>query len=673
MDFLHGAYRLAGAVRLTPVDGMDSLRHAIETIPIPGAPPRLSKQGAAVGLALLDTSLRLNHVRRLTERLTVVEHGTARRTTEVDVSLKLLDEGQRQAAAQLQELIGREHGERAGSRAAQQLWVPLARIPRREMSPIDVFGSAGQKLPRLTQHETSRLVASGLYRLLRGILASDEHAQSAKHELNMFLYQVHEPRWLVQRALLTLLTERSHPEEEFTLSSAAGTFPGYGRQCREMALDILDGYADQLVEYAYLLNVAVNDYMLVVALDDAVDEHRLSYETPLHVDARPSLAREQGRRLLASRRGYVVGYETVIPATLKSYHLVASTAPEAEISRMFLSTDADQQQVEGLVEDLRSLADRQEAASLHEADGSTHKILELQSQTVLRRLADLVRRRKWEAGQSGVDLPARGMPACHRLAAAATTGEAMRTETNELDNSLRRHPEFSVANLREAARELADREFGHDLVLVTSLSDDEARAFWRRSGVGDRDERGDHIRVRAGLVLKDSTKSGPRNVMLYALAVAMVSFVLGWLLVGSPWPYGRAGTQALDNIGDGQSVITMLLLVPGFLYSRLALPPRRTVVGYLGALPQALGQVTIVAAAAFAATVATKSPGTVVQVALTVAVAVPVLAAVVLFGQLSYRESVVPLARIGVPRWVDARDRGKPLEANVRFDSSGGW
>ena len=650
---------------------MDSLRHAIETIPIPGAPPRLSRQGAAVGLALLDTSLRLNHVRRLTERLTVVEHGTARRTAEVDVSLKLLDEGQRQATAQLQDLIGREHGERTGTRPAQ-LWVPLARLPRREMSPVDVFDSAGQKLPRLTQHEASRLVASGLYRLLRGILASDEHAQSAKHELNMFLYQVHEPRWLVQQALVTLLTERSHPEDEFTLPSAEGTYPGYGRQCREMALDILDGYSHVLGEYAYLLNVAVRHYMLVVALDSGIDEHRLSYETPLHVDARPSPAREQLRRLRAGRRGYVVGYETVIPATLKSYHLVARTAPEAEISRMFLSTDADQHQVEGLAEDLRSLADRQEAASLHEADGSTHKILELQSQTVLRGLADLLRRRKWEAGQSGLELSTRGMPACHRLAGAATTGEAVRTETNELDNSLRRHPQFSVDNLREAARELTDREFGHDLVLVTSISDDEARAFWRHSGTGD--QPGDHIRVRAGLVLKDSTKSGPRNVMLYALAVAMVSFVLGWLLAGSPWPYGRAATHALGHIGDGQSVITMLLLVPGFLYTRLALPSRRTVVGYLGALPQALGQLSIVAAATFAATVATQSPGAVVQVALTVAVGVPVLAALVLFGQLSFRESAVPLAWIGAPRWAGtgARGRGKPLEANVRFDSSGG-
>ncbi|HVV12163.1 hypothetical protein [Amycolatopsis sp.] len=666
--------RTVASPPLTVVDGMASLRHAIETTPIPGAPPRLSHQGAAIGLALLDTSLRLNHVRRLTERLTVVEHGSARRITEVDVGLKLLDEGQRQAAAGLQDLLGHEHGVRTSAPGPhrQSLWVPLARLPRRDVSPVDVYDSAGRKLPRLTQHEASRLIASGLYLLLRGILSSDEHAQSAKQDLNTFLFQVHEPRWLVQQALLTLLTERNHPDEEFVLPPAAGTVPGYGRQCREMALRILDDYADLLVEYAQLLDVAVRDYLLVVSLDDSVDEHRLSYETPLHVDAKAPWWTDQWQRLLASRRGYFVGYETTVPATLKSYHLVASTSPEAEIGRMYLSTDSDRHLVDGLAADLRSLAERKDAATLEESGGATHKILELQAQTVLRKLADLLRRRKWEAGQSGVGLPPESLPACHDLAAAATTGDAVRTETNELDNSLLRHPQFTVENLRAAAAELLDRDFGRDLVLVSTVTDNEARAYWRRSGSGD--VRGEQVHVRAGLVLKDSTKSGPLNVMIYALAVAMVSFVLGWLLAHSPWPYGREATEALSHIGDGQSVITMLLLVPGFLYTRLSLPPRRTVVGYLGTLPRALGQLSIAAAAAFAATIATQSTGRIVQISLTVAVGLPVLTALLLLGQRSWHESAVPLSRIGVPRWVGAGERKqrRPRDANVRFDSSGG-
>lgn len=648
---------------------MDSLQHAIGTIPIPGAPPRLSHAGAAIGLALMDTSLRLNHVRRLTERLTVVDHGSARRITEVDVGLKLLDEGQRQATGELDALLGKEHGVRTGGRAQRSLWVPLARLPRRDVSPVDVYDSDGQKLPRLTQQEASRLLASGLYLLLRGILAGDEHARSAKHELNTFLYQVHEPRWLVQQALLTLLTERNHPEEEFVLPATRGTVPGYGRQCRDMALRVLDRYQGLLVEYAQLLDFAVRDYLLVVALDEAVDDHRLTYETPLQVAARVPWWTEQRQRLLASRRGYFVTYETTIPATLKSYHLVAGTSPEAEISRMYLSTDADRQLVTGLAADLGALAERQESAGLEHSGTATHKILELQAQTVLRRLGDLLRRRDWEAGQSGIEAPGGQLPASHVLAAAAITGDAVRTETNELDNSVHRHPQFTAANLRAAARELVDKDLAQDFVLVGAVTDNEARAYWRHSG-GD-DARGEQVRVRAGLVLKDSTKSGPLNVMIYALAVALVSFVLGWLLAGSPWPYGRKATDALTHIGDGQSVITMLLLVPGFLYTRLSLPPRRTVVGYLGTLPRALGQLSIAAAAAFAATIATQSHGLIVQISLTVAVALPVLAAAFLTAQRSWHESAVPLSRLGVPRWVGttARAPRSARQPDVRFDS----
>jgi hypothetical protein len=661
------------------VDGMDSLRHAIETVPIPGAPPRLSQNGAAVGLALLDTSLRLNHVRRLTERLTVVEHGTARRTTEVDVSLKLLDEGQREATSGLQELIGKEHGERvSGRQPGTTLWVPIARQPRRGVSPIDVYDGAGQKLPRLSQHETSRLIASGLYRLLRGILASDEHAHSPKHDLGAFLFRLHEPRWLVQRALLTLLTERDQPAREFTLPPAGGTVPGHGKQCRDIALAVLDDHRHLLTEYAELLDIAVRDYLLVVALDDAVDEYRLSYETPLHVDDDPPPGRtprltELWRRVRASHSGYFVRYRTTIPATLKSYHLVVQTSPETELTRMYLSTDADRGLSEDLARDLSSLADRRGDRPVEKIGAAEHKILELEAQTALRSLADLVRRRKWEAGRSKVDLAERTAAACHTLAAAATAGDARRVASNELDNSILRHPKVVAPTLRVAAAELADRQLGHDLVLVDKVTDNQAEAYWRRSGNGHGgdDGYGDQVRVDAGLLLTDSTEAGPRNVMFYALAVGATCYLLGWLLVGNPWPFGRSATEALGHVRDGQSVITVLLLVPGFLYTRLALPPRRSVAAYLRTLPRILGQLCIVSTAGFAAAIATTSRGEVVQVFFVVSVALPVATALLLLSLRSWQATTVPLNRIGVPRWVGGHQRGS-LPANVRFDSSGG-
>lgn len=654
---------------------MDSLRHAIRTVPIPGAPPRLSHSGAAIGLALLDTSLRLNHVRRLTERLAVVEHGTARRTTEVDLSLKLLDDGQREATTNLRGLIGKEHGERFTPHAGNAtLWVPVARLPRDAVSAVDIYDGAGEKLPRLSQHEVSRLLASGLYLLLRGILSSNEHAHSPKKDLSRFLFSVHEPRWLVQRALITLLTERNYPEGEFAFHNAEGTVPGYGNQCRELALRIFDDYQHLLVEYAQLLDIAVRDYLLVVGLDETVAEHRISYEAPLYVNAgsRGSWLAERWRRLRSSGSGYFVSYETSIPATLTSYHLVARTAPEAALARMYLSTDADQHLATSIVADLDAVADHKEAARRQFTTPGADKILEMQAQTVLRTLADLLRRRKWEADRSGVTLPADGLPACHVLAAAATTGDAVRTENNELDNSILRHPDVTENTLRSAARELTECQLADDLVLVNKVTDNEAQAYWRRSG--ESSAHGEQVRIRAGMVLRDSTESGPRNVTLYALAVAVISYVLGCLLVSSFNPFfGRRATEALSNIDDGQSVITMLLLVPGFLYSRLTLPPRRTVSAYLRTLPRILGQLCIVSAAGLAAAVATSSQGQVVQVFLALAVGLPVVAAAVLFGQRLWRASAVPLSRIGVPRWVGGnRGSSHPLVPNVRFGSMGG-
>ncbi|MBN6039254.1 hypothetical protein JYK18_30655 [Amycolatopsis sp. 195334CR] len=651
------------------MDGMASLRHAIETVPIPGAPPRLSHNGAAVGLALLDTALRLNHVRRLTERLTVVEHGTARRSTDVDISLKLLDEGQRQATSNLQDLIGREHGERTVSRpGVTTLWVPIARLPRSSVSPVDVYDGTGEKLPRLTQHETSRLLASGLYRLLRGILASDEHAHSPKQDLSAFLFRLHEPRWLIQRALLTLLTERDHPAEEFTHPPADGLVAGHGRQCRDMALRILDGYGHLLAEYAQLLDVAVRDYLLVIALDDNVDEHRLNYETPLYVsDDRPRRFAEYWRRVRASHSGYFARYDTTIPATLRSYHLVVQTAPEVDLTRLYLTTDADGPLAHNLAADLKSLAGRELTAGKTAAG----KILELQTQTVLRQLADLLRRRKWEASRSGVELPETALPVTHRLAAAATTGEAVRLAGNDVDNALLRHPAVDAENLRTAAEEVTGRELGQDLVVVGNFTDNQAQAYWRRSaGEGGY---GEQVRIRAGLVLKDSGEAGPRSVMFYALAVAATAWGLGWLLVGSPLPYGRQATEALGNVGDGQSVITMLLLVPGFLYTRLALPPRRSVAAYLRTLPRTLGQLCIVSPAGLAAAIAAQSRGEVVQVFLTIAVVLPVLTALILFSLRSWRVERVPLTRIAVPKWAgNGPIAGKPLPPNVRFGPGGG-
>jgi len=650
---------------------MKSLKHAVSTIPIPGAPPQLSRSGASVGLSFLDTALRLNHVRRLTERLSVVDHGTARRVTEVDVSLRMLDEAQRDAAWSARDLIGRdyrEHGETPTSERA--MWVPIARLSREGAAPSYITDGIGRKLPRLTQYETSRLMASGLYRLLRGILASQADAHLPNTDLSRFLFKIHEPRWLVQQALLTLLTERSSPTSEYSFAPTPNTVPGHGQQCREFALKLLNDNRDALVEYAELLDIAVHDYLFVVALDDTVDEHVLTYETPLHVRQHPGRLRDTLWRLTAARRGYVIGYEAKFPASLNSYYLVTQTSPEVNIAHMYVSTDSDEGLIHGLRADLSSLAVKRGRGDPDPNSTATHKIVELEAQTMLRNLANLLRRRKWEAGQANLQITEQTLPASHRLAAAATNGEAV-LSGDRLDNSLLRNPSVTAANLEAAERELQETELGKDLVLVKSLTDHEVHAYWRRSGQMRADS--GQIQVHAGLVLTDASDAGPSGMVVYAAAVATTVYALGVLLTRTLFPFGAHAATALGSISDGQSVITVLLLVPGFLYTRLALPPRRSIVGYLRSLTRTIGQLCIVCTAALAATIATRSSGGLVDVFLGVGIALPLLSIPLLMQYRQLRKSRFALTRIGAPKWVHngSRAAGKPLTPNVRFFSSG--
>src|SRR5690606_1542327 len=102
----------------------------------------------------------------------IVEDGAPTRRVQVDLSLALLDGGQRAASKTLNRL--RSPVEQTKPNV---LWVPIARLPRADVVPVDIADENGP-LPRLTQHETSRLFASGLYNLLRSVLRAS--AQSIR-------------------------------------------------------------------------------------------------------------------------------------------------------------------------------------------------------------------------------------------------------------------------------------------------------------------------------------------------------------------------------------------------------------------------------------------------------------------------------------------------------------
>ncbi len=643
------------------MDGRTALHNAIMSIPVPGAPPRLPDDGAAVGLSFLDSALRLNHVRRLTDRLTVVDHRVAHRITEVDVSLRMLDGSQRRASRMAQDRRG------AGSATGVDgvLWVPVARLSRSSAAPVDIRDAGGVRLPHLTQHESSTQLAAGLYRLLRGILDTLPDA-SGDTDLARLLHQAPESEWLLQLAMRHLLTERRSPDAIPDHAPRPGIVDGQGARYRSLAQDVLTKYENELADYFELFDIALDNDLLIVALDAGVDEHLLTYETPLNVAARPTPGHRLERLLRSAGHGYHLEYRSHLPPGIPGYHLVVETEPGVDIARMYLSTDCDARVVATLHDDLAVLADRLAGERRAPGGRGSAKILELQMQTTLRVVADLVRRRRWECAQAGFAAPGERMLACAALGRIAVAGEGVRAGDGSVDSSILLHPELSPEQLRRASDELYGEELFVDMYLENDPTSHRAHAFWR--GSAGAVTNGAPIEVRAGMLLQDATAARPRSVRLYAFAVAAAGYLVAAFLADHPWPFAPAAAARLATIPNADAVVSVLLLVPGFLYTRLALPDPHTVAGHLRALPRIVANICIGAVALAAVAVATGLPGVLIQAAFAIMIIVPALAALPLVYRRSPLDDAGELVRLGAPRWL-SDTRVTAVEPDVRFSS----
>lgn len=652
------------------MDGLSSLREAISTVPVPGAPPRLSRDGGVVGLAFLDGALRLNHVRRLTERLALVEHRIARRTTEVDISLNMLDRAQSSAAKLFQQLATHTlAGSQPRPTPDNTIWVPAARISQGTAEAIDIRDASGRKVPRLTQYEISRLMVSGLYRLLREILTSHPDSSNPDTDLSRILYRAHEPRWLIQAALLTIFTERSGPENPMVKTATPGTVDGHVWQYRKLALHVFDHYSHYLKDYCALLNVALNDYLLVVALDATTDEHLLTYDTPLYVNERPPFLQQAWRAFRASGEGYYVQYNTKIPSTLRSYHLIFECSSEVDIDRIYLSTDADAKAVTTLESDLDQIADRFETQIQEPAGEPARKILELETQTALRNLGEIVRKRRWEADHADIVFPERYLSASYALTHAAVAGEATLDPDGKPNNSVLNHPSVSPENLRAAAAELTNLQMSSDLSVDSDPVTSRARVYWRRTA--ERPINAGRINIRAAAILREATGAGPRDALLYALALAGIAYLVAAFVSRSIWPYGGAILGPTHSINSTDSVIAVLLVLPGFLYTRLTLPNPHSISGHLRAVPRLVIRICISSMVVVAAAVAATDDALIIRVAFIFGTLVPVLSTALLFRRRPY-DLARELGRMGAPKWSSSYKPSKrnAVEPDAQFFSS---
>src|SRR5262249_15237710 len=115
---------------------LDDLRALIQALPVPTAPPTFPQKDAALGLALMDLSLRLDHVPRLAEHLTLLDRGHMTRSVSVDVDLGAISGVQRDSLMVPAETAPGGHG--------PSLWVPVSRYSRGDLAPVVVKESTGQ-------------------------------------------------------------------------------------------------------------------------------------------------------------------------------------------------------------------------------------------------------------------------------------------------------------------------------------------------------------------------------------------------------------------------------------------------------------------------------------------------------------------------------------------------
>jgi len=643
-----------------PMSGIDCLQEAIETVPIPSAPPRLSRDGAAVGLAFLDIALRQNHVRRLTERLTLVEHRTARCATEVDISLGLLDPEQREAALLYQQIRSRSiiagheplgpHDSAAPHGALKDvMWVPIS-LARRSYAPVDVVNGEGVKLPRLTQYETSRLLASAMYRLFRLILASHpDVTDPTDKSLHDFLFYSDKARWLVQAALVTLLTERSKPAVISKRGKRTeGTVSGFDAECRKAAWNIFIRYRSTLHEYMSLLDLAVNDYLLVVALDPSQDEHLLAFDSPLHVEV--GRRRSLFRQFRPTSGAYWVEYRTRLPANLRAYHLVAQTEETLEIDTMCLTSNADESIVSSLSADLRTVSSELQSERQRPTGRRGERIVELELQSCLRRLSELLRRRRWEASKANIELSEDALQAAKSLEHAAIAGEAVENVDREPYSSLFRHRLVTPERLSQAAAEIAQQQLHLDLSVENDPASPRAHVYWRRDP--SRVDRRNSIQIFAEMFIRDNSGARPASVILYVAGVVGISYLLGALLFESYWPFG-AGVRLHQPVSS-DAIIAVLLLVPGFFYTRLNLPVPQTIAGQLQKVPRMVARVTIGAAAVMAATFAASDDTDMVRYVLAAGIVASLLSvlAMLLLSRPMVRDKLPVTSKL--PIWVQA-------------------
>ncbi|WP_089249769.1 hypothetical protein [Asanoa hainanensis] len=539
----------------------------------------------------MDLSLRLEHVPRVAEHLTLIDRGHMTRSVSVDVDLQAIAGAQRRRIT-----------------SGSSLWIPVSRYSRSDLAPVVVKDSTGAVVPRFTHRDSNRVTAAAFVRLLSMLI--DAHADvTARDTVVHKLRHTHQrSRWLLEAAITELVTAGSLPETgirtplDYALLPPLSGAPGRevdSRAVRDLALAGLDELwpADApsgiRLPFAHLLRLACSQYMLVVLLDAAHPRRFLTWDAPLLPGRRPSAPIQRlVQSVLPVNREFVVEYETAIPRSVGAYHLTVEVNEEVSVRRFVLSSDVDDDFVQTLTQDVEMLAEG--------VAGLPHrKLLELELQGIASRLAEVGRRRLTDLTNYRRYIAER-----HRSLAAFTPGAAA-LDGDEVVAALSRGDcsvpvlaafaaHYSADSMRHLARGplagaalpalangIRDYQLGHDITTDNDPRENGAHAHWRRPPLDLSPHSTAPVRAVAYLSLADEAPALIEGITRMVVGLALVVLGIGTLLTGGPqWLYsGRIVPNSVPAQAD--AVVAVLLLVPGLLIARLDLPSTHSVLGQL--------------------------------------------------------------------------------------------
>ena len=177
--------------RAPVADHLSRFLSVLHRTPIPTAPPPHDAYQEALGLNLLALALRLEHIDRMTEALTLADSTHMARSVSVDIDTNVLTPEQRFAL----------RSDPGGVGGRPSVWLPVSRQSRSDMAPVVVRDAAGNVVPRMPQVETAQALIHGMCKAFRMFLTSDQRTEDPDEVLHAVKRNANRSRWLIEATI----------------------------------------------------------------------------------------------------------------------------------------------------------------------------------------------------------------------------------------------------------------------------------------------------------------------------------------------------------------------------------------------------------------------------------------------------------------------------------------